>query len=156
MAEWLEEAKKNPIAELSLGDGTKTIKGAIHQAFQQIVYGWNQPASNRGFQSPFENISYYDSNYYKALFEDFSELSKQKFDGMIVTGAPIETMAYEDVEYWPEIMQIFDWARTHVTSTLYICNNVKSWYLLNILSSHFCMTAVRHGKDIIKASEDRL
>lgn len=72
LAEWLEEAKKNPIAELSLGDGTKTIKGAIHQAFQQIVYGWNQPASNRGFQSPFENISYYDSNYYKALFEDFS------------------------------------------------------------------------------------
>ena len=40
---------------------------------------------------------------------------------MIVTGAPIETMEYEDVEYWPEIMEIFDWARTHVTSTLYIC-----------------------------------
>ena len=55
------------------------------------------------------------------FYKDFSELSKQKFDGMIVTGAPIETMAYEDVEYWPEIMQIFDWARTHVTSTLYIC-----------------------------------
>ena len=49
------------------------------------------------------------------------ELSKQKFDGMIVTGAPIETMAYEEVEYWPEIKEIFDWARTHVTSTLYIC-----------------------------------
>ena len=37
---------------------------------------------------------------------------------MIVTGAPIETMAYEEVEYWPEIKEIFDWARTHVTSTL--------------------------------------
>ena len=34
-----------------------------------------------------------------------------------VTGAPIETMAYEEVEYWPEIKEIFDWARTHVTST---------------------------------------
>ena len=55
------------------------------------------------------------------FYKDFTELSKQKFDGMIVTGAPIETMEYEDVEYWPEIMEIFDWARTHVTSTLYIC-----------------------------------
>ena len=55
------------------------------------------------------------------FYKDFAELSKQKFDGMIVTGAPIETMQYEDVEFWPEIQQIFDWARTHVTSTLYIC-----------------------------------
>lgn len=49
----------------------RTIKDIILQSFQQIVYSWNQPASNRGFQSPFINISYYDSNYWKALFEDF-------------------------------------------------------------------------------------
>lgn len=55
------------------------------------------------------------------FYKDFYELSKQKFDGMIVTGAPIETMEYEDVQYWDEITEIFDWARTHVTSTLYIC-----------------------------------
>jgi homoserine O-succinyltransferase len=55
------------------------------------------------------------------FYKDFDELSKQKFDGMIITGAPIETMAYEDVEYWPEITKIFDWARTHVTSTMYLC-----------------------------------
>lgn len=55
------------------------------------------------------------------FYKDFAELSKQKFDGMIVTGAPIETMEYEEVEYWPEIQEIFNWARTHVTSTLYIC-----------------------------------
>lgn len=55
------------------------------------------------------------------FYKDFPELSKQKFDGMIVTGAPIETMEYEDVQYWKEITEIFDWARTHVTSTLYIC-----------------------------------
>ena len=52
------------------------------------------------------------------FYKDFAELSKQKFDGMIVTGAPIETMEYEEVEYWPEIQEIFNWARTHVTSTL--------------------------------------
>ena len=55
------------------------------------------------------------------FYKDFAELSKQKFDGMIVTGAPIETMEYEEVEYWQEIQEIFNWARTHVTSTLYIC-----------------------------------
>ena len=49
----------------------RTIKDIILQSFQQIVYSWNQPASNRGFQSPFINISYYDSNYWKALFGDF-------------------------------------------------------------------------------------
>jgi len=55
------------------------------------------------------------------FYKDFDELSKQKFDGMIITGAPIETMDYEDVQYWPEITNIFDWARTHVTSTMYLC-----------------------------------
>ena len=55
------------------------------------------------------------------FYKDFAELSQQKFDGMIVTGAPVETMDYEAVGYWNEIVQIFDWARTHVTSTLYLC-----------------------------------
>ena len=45
----------------------------------------------------------------------------EKYDGMIITGAPVEQMPYEDVNYWNEITTIFDWARTHVTSTLYIC-----------------------------------
>ena len=49
----------------------KTIKDSIIQAFQQCVWGINQPAGNRGYQSPFINFSYYDSNYFKALFEDF-------------------------------------------------------------------------------------
>ena len=55
------------------------------------------------------------------FYKDFCDLSKQKFDGMIITGAPIETMDYEDVEYWSEIQNIFNWARTHVTSTMYLC-----------------------------------
>lgn len=49
----------------------RTIKDTILQAFQQIVFSWNQPMGNRSFQSPFINISYYDSNYWKALFEYF-------------------------------------------------------------------------------------
>ena len=55
------------------------------------------------------------------FYKSFKELSIQKWDGMIVTGAPIELLPFEDVEYWEEIKTIFNWARTHVTSTLYIC-----------------------------------
>lgn len=49
----------------------RTVRDIIIQAFQQIVYSWNQPAGNRSYQSPFINISYFDSNYWKALFKDF-------------------------------------------------------------------------------------
>ena len=55
------------------------------------------------------------------FYKDFDVLCNEKFDGMIITGAPVEIMDFEDVEYWDEITRIFSWARTHVTSTLYIC-----------------------------------
>ncbi|MBQ9356799.1 MAG: homoserine O-succinyltransferase [Prevotella sp.] len=55
------------------------------------------------------------------FYRDFHEMRNEKFDGMIVTGAPIEQMAFEEVSYWPEIVEIFDWAKSHVTSTLFIC-----------------------------------
>ena len=55
------------------------------------------------------------------FYKDFDVLRQQKWDGMIITGAPIEQLEFEEVEYWEEISTIFDWARTHVTSTLYIC-----------------------------------
>lgn len=55
------------------------------------------------------------------FYKDFDVLKQEKFDGMIITGAPIEHLDYEDVGYWNEISQIFSWADTHVTSTMYIC-----------------------------------
>ena len=55
------------------------------------------------------------------FYKDFDVLEKEKFDGMIITGAPIEHLEFEDVEYWDEISKIFAWADTHVTSTMYIC-----------------------------------
>lgn len=55
------------------------------------------------------------------FYKSFEELSSQKFDGMIITGAPIENMDYEAVEYWEEIQTIFNWSRTHVTSTMFLC-----------------------------------
>jgi len=57
----------------------------------------------------------------KAFYRDFEKMRPERFDGMIVTGAPVEQMDFGQVNYWPEITEVFDWARTHVTSTLYIC-----------------------------------
>jgi homoserine O-succinyltransferase len=55
------------------------------------------------------------------FYRDFEVMKNEKYDGMIITGAPVETLDFEDVSYWDEITIIFDWAHTHVTSTLYIC-----------------------------------
>ena len=55
------------------------------------------------------------------FYRDFESMRNEKFDGMIITGAPVETMEFEEVAYWDEITDIFDWAKTHVTSTLFIC-----------------------------------
>lgn len=57
----------------------------------------------------------------QAFYRDFELMRDEKFDGMIITGAPVEQMDFEEVAYWDEISDIFSWARTHVTSTLYIC-----------------------------------
>ncbi|MBR2360997.1 MAG: homoserine O-succinyltransferase [Bacteroidaceae bacterium] len=57
----------------------------------------------------------------RAFYRDFELMRDEKFDGMIITGAPVEHMDFEEVAYWDEISEIFSWARTHVTSTLYIC-----------------------------------
>ena len=55
------------------------------------------------------------------FYRDFEMMRQEKYDGMIITGAPVETLDFEEVTYWDEIKEIFDWACTHVTSTLYIC-----------------------------------
>lgn len=56
-----------------------------------------------------------------AFYKTFDSLRDQKYDGMIITGAPVENFNFEDVNYWNEIQEIFDWTKTHVTSTLFIC-----------------------------------
>ncbi len=55
------------------------------------------------------------------FYRDFEQMRNEKYDGMIITGAPVEQLEYEEVTYWDEMTDIFSWARTHVTSTLYIC-----------------------------------
>ena len=56
-----------------------------------------------------------------AFYQTFSQIKKKKFDGMIITGAPVEHLPFEEVDYWSEICEIFDWAEKNVTSTMFIC-----------------------------------
>lgn len=55
------------------------------------------------------------------FYEPFCQVKKRRFDGLIITGAPVEQMEFEEVDYWPELVEIMDWAKTHVTSTFFIC-----------------------------------
>ncbi|MBP3389422.1 MAG: homoserine O-succinyltransferase [Clostridia bacterium] len=56
-----------------------------------------------------------------AFYKTFDEVKEQKFDGLIITGAPVELMPFEQVDYWEELCEIMDWSRTHVHSTMHIC-----------------------------------
>ncbi|MBR2406880.1 MAG: homoserine O-succinyltransferase [Clostridia bacterium] len=56
-------------------------------------------------------------NFYKT----FDDIKDQKYDGLIITGAPVEKLEFEEVEYWEELCEIFEWSKTNVTSTLHIC-----------------------------------
>jgi len=61
------------------------------------------------------------AEHLEMFYKGFGEVSGNFYDGMIITGAPVEMMRFEEVGYWEEVTRIFDWARSHVTSTLYIC-----------------------------------
>lgn len=56
-----------------------------------------------------------------SFYKTFDELKHRKFDGMVITGAPVEHLSFEDVSYWQELCQIMEWSKTHVHSTFHIC-----------------------------------
>ena len=56
-----------------------------------------------------------------SFYKSFDELKHRKFDGMVITGAPVEKMAFEEVDYWEELCQIMEWSKTNVHSTCHIC-----------------------------------
>ncbi len=55
------------------------------------------------------------------FYKTFYDIKNEKYDGMIITGAPVEHLPFEEVEYWDELCEIMEWSKTHVTSTLHIC-----------------------------------
>lgn len=71
LQDYYEHIKEDPNYVLKLGDGTRTIRGQIHQYWQQIVYTISQPAAARGYQSAFVNFSYFDKPFFDGMFGDF-------------------------------------------------------------------------------------
>lgn len=79
----------------------------------QIELDFMQLESHVSRNTPIEHMM--------AFYKKFDEISKSNYDGMIITGAPVEHLPFEEVDYWPEMVKILDWSRKHVTSTLFIC-----------------------------------
>lgn len=61
------------------------------------------------------------ANHLNKFYNNFEDLRNQRFDGMIITGAPVEQYAFEEVDYWDELVEIMEWSKEYVTSTLHIC-----------------------------------
>ena len=76
--------------------------------------------------------SHVPGEHMEAFYKTFDEIRGERFDGMIITGAPVEQMSFEEVDYWPELCQIMDFTRTNVYSTLHVC-----WGAQAALYHHF-------------------
>ena len=61
------------------------------------------------------------ASHLNKFYITYDDIRKKKFDGMIITGAPVENLEFEEVNYWPELSKIMEWSKTHVTSTIHIC-----------------------------------
>ncbi len=72
-----------------------------------------QMDSHKSKNTPHEHL--------KTFYKTFDKIKDSRFDGMIITGAPVENLEFEKVDYWDELVKIMDWSTTHVTSTLHIC-----------------------------------
>jgi homoserine O-succinyltransferase len=79
----------------------------------QIELSFMKVKSHTSKNTPIEHM--------QAFYTDFENMRDQNYDGFIITGAPVEHLEFEQVGYWEEMTEIFEWARHHVTSTLYIC-----------------------------------
>ncbi len=98
------------------------------------------------------------------FYKCFDEIKDEKFDGLVVTGAPVEKMAFEEVEYWEELQAIFEWSRTHVYSSLFICwgaqaglyhfYGVKKYPLAEKLFGVFPHKAEKEGQALFRGFDD--
>ena len=61
------------------------------------------------------------TSHLNKFYLPFTDIKDQKFDGFIITGAPVEQIPFEEVDYWEELTEIMEWTKTHVTSTLHLC-----------------------------------
>lgn len=90
-----------------------------------------------------------------AFYQTFSQVKSKYYDGMIITGAPVENMDFSEVEYWDELCEIMEWSKSHVHSTFHICwgaqaglyyhYGIKKYQLDTKLSGSFLMWSKRKG-----------
>ena len=104
----------------------------------------------------FVNVSSHESKNTSAshihkFYVPFSEIRKKRFDGFIITGAPVEQMPFEDVDYWEELKEIMEWTKTHVTSTVHLC-----WGAQAGLYYHFGIDKIALDKKLFGLFEQRV
>ena len=109
-----------------------------------------------------KNVS---SEHLLAFYKTFEDVKEQTFDGMIITGAPVEKMEFEEVEYWEELCEIMEWTKTHVHSTFHICwgaqaglyyhYGIKKYPLQSKLFGVFEHTADYKNSMLLRGFDDR-
>ena len=86
-----------------------------------------------------------------SFYKTFDDVKRQHFDGMVITGAPVEQMEFEQVDYWDELCRIMEWSKTHVTSTFHIC-----WGAQAGLYYHFGVRKIPLDKKLFGVFEHRV
>lgn len=127
----LREEKIQILEGLEEGDNTNLIQVAILNLMPlkedtELQLLRKLATSGKSIKVTFFNvISYVGKNtnpeHMKRFYSTFEEIQDKKFDGLIITGAPVEQMKFEDVIYWNELTKIMEWSKDHAKSTLYIC-----------------------------------
>lgn len=79
----------------------------------QVEFDFVTMSSHQSKNTPPEHL--------KEFYKNFADIKNSKYDGMIITGAPVENLDFHDVDYWDELQEIMEWSKTNVTSTLHIC-----------------------------------
>ena len=104
------------------------------------------------------------ASHINKFYSSFSEIKDHKFDGMIITGAPIEHLEFDEVDYWDELKEIMEWSKTHVTSTLHICwgaqaglyyhYGIKKYQLKQKLSGIYKHKVLHRKTPIVRGFDD--
>lgn len=105
-----------------------------------------------------------DADHLSSFYRTFEQIKDRKFDGMIITGAPVENLDFTDVDYWDELCDIMAWTRTHVHSTLHICwgaqaglyyhYGIPKYSLPKKLSGIFSHTIIKKQSPLFRGFDD--
>lgn len=109
----------------------------------QVEFDFINTATHNSKNTPAAHLS--------SFYKDFEMIKDQKYDGMIITGAPVEKMDFEDVDYWDELKRIMEWSNTNVTSTLHIC-----WAAQAGLYYHFGIPKIALDKKLFGVFEHKV